>query len=135
MVENARHLVLSINGTSSPSRGRTDKESSTEYYKSDKRWCSFQDNIAESNSEKVDKKNVESFFNRSCMAEPRIYARELNLSKLRLKRGVEFILRAMYKRDPLSVVSLVFQELQALLMVRRENHEQFDDLEMRLVHS
>lgn len=42
----------------------------------------------------------------------------IEFSGIASEEGVEIILGAVYKRDPLSVVSLVFQELQALLSVR-----------------
>ena len=102
-----------------------------EYYKSVNRWVSFQDNLPDSNSNKIDSKN------RGIVLQSNLYGRAKDLcegidpTKIASVDGVNLILSAIYKRDPLSVVSLVFQELQALLLVRRENNEQFNDFEMR----
>lgn len=101
-----------------------------EYFKAVNRRCYFQDNLRESTSNGIDKNIEEYFFSKIYIVATEL-CEGIVFEKIASEKGLDLILAQVYKRDPLSVVSLVFYELKSLLSVRHEKTEQFSDFEVR----
>ena len=102
-----------------------------EYYKAVNRWGAFQDTLSASNTNKIDVASRGMVLQSNLYGRARDLCEGIDFDKINSKDGVDMILTAIYKRDPLSVVSLVFQELFALLSVKRERNELYREYEMR----
>lgn len=94
-------------------------------------WEAFQDTLADSNSNKVAKAA------RGIMLQSQLYGRARDLCKaipdstIRSDQGAEAIVQALYKRDPLAVVSDVFQDFLTLMNTKRNHTESFKNFESR----
>lgn len=75
------------------------------------RWCTLHDNIPNSNSNKI------ITLNQGIVLQSHLYGRACDICKfipesiINSKDGVDAIVNATHKRDPLSVVSTVYSDL------------------------
>ena len=94
-------------------------------------WEAFQDTLADSNSNKVPKGA------RGIMLQSQLYGRARDLCKaipdemIRSDDGADAIVEALYRRDPLAVVSDVFQDFLSLINTKRHPNESFKNFESR----
>lgn len=102
-----------------------------EYAKAVKKWSAFHDNLQDSNSNKIPK------IIRGIVLQSHLYGRAKDLCDsldddvIASEDGVQLIVNTVYKKDPLSIVSCVYTELQKLLSIQRGDTESFKTFETR----
>ena len=102
-----------------------------EYAKAVKKWCAFHDKHHDSNSNKI------SLINRGIVLQSHLYGRAKDLcdcledDEIASDKGAQLIVNTVYKKDPLSVVTCVYTELQKLLSIQRGGNELFKNFESR----
>lgn len=97
-----------------------------------KMWGQFYDNLVNSNGNNIKKKD------RRPVLPSHLYGRLADFLELfenqveYAEDGTDLIADEVYQRDKLSVVSLVYTELQKLIYNRRESYGSFSSFESRL---
>lgn len=87
-----------------------------EYAKAVKKWGALHDNLQDSNSNKISK------INRGTVLQSHLYGRAKNLCYsidddiIASEESVQLIVNTVYKKDPLSVVTCVYTELQNICL-------------------
>ncbi len=94
-------------------------------------WRAFHDKLPESNTRKI------PYALQGIMLQSQLYGRALDLSKkipdsiIQSEQGTDAIVNDVYKRDPLAVVSNVYQDFIDLLNCKRGQSEYFKYFESR----
>jgi len=107
------------------------KGNQEEYANSVSLWCAFHDKLPSSNSSKIPKEL------QGIMLQSQLYGRAKDLvkiaeaEKIQSAEGVNAILKAMYKRDALAVVSDLYQDFINVLKNTRGQSESFKNFESR----
>lgn len=87
------------------------------------------DNLLDSNPNKIQPNNRRIVLQYSLYGIAKDLFEGIADEQLASVDGVDYVLKAVHKRERLSVVTLVFGELQSLLLIQRGASEKHKDLE------
>ena len=94
-------------------------------------WSFYHDTLPNSNSKKIPK-NLRCLTLRAQLFDRAVdLCRSIPLEDLQSNDGQDKIVQALYKRDPLSAVSHLFDDFSSLLNTKRERTESFKNFEGR----
>lgn len=102
-----------------------------EYAQAVSSWCDFQDNLPDANPNKIGKNNRGIVLRSQLYGRAKDLCKGLDSTKVASVDGVKLIVNSVYKRDALSVVTTLYDELQQLMSLRRERGESFPEYELR----
>lgn len=87
--------------------------------------------LPENNANKLGEKLRASILKAKCYGRAKYLAKSITLEKLNADSLAQYIVNAIQKRDPISVVSEVFTDFKGLLSRRRYTSENINDFEFR----
>ncbi len=108
--------------------GRGDQEG---YAKKVKEWAAFHDSLTDQNSNKIQKEQRGLVLHTQLYGRAEDRTRHMTIEDLQKESAVSDIIKCVYQRDPLTVVSDVYKDLETLLNTKRAANESFKNFESR----
>lgn len=101
------------------------------YAESFELWSSFYDLLDDSNPNKISSRLRRIFLQFQLFCRARVQARNIDKNPLHSSSGAEALVAAIFKRDPLSVISAVHANFNALINAQRATNEYFKSFEVQ----